>query len=83
MDHRVRGAGSGLDIENGVRNEKVADVILPIDRDALSGDRTDRHGNLHLIVVDRIDLIALIVRAVSYTHLDVYKRQAGVFRFFS
>lgn len=62
VNHGVRGAGSGLDIENGVRNEKVADMILPIDRDALSGDRTDRHGNLHLIVVDRVDLIALIVR---------------------
>ena len=53
----------------------AADREAPTDREAAAGGETEGAAGVSRGVADPPDALRAAVRAVSYTHLDVYKRQ--------
>lgn len=61
MKDRVRGAGSCLNVKNRIRCQKMTYMVRSGNRDAGAGCRRECRRDFHFIIMDRIDLITVIV----------------------
>ena len=78
ISHQLKTPLAALNIYNGIMQEETKDMETLREFTALSEQELDRIETLvqNLLKITKLDAGTIVIeKAVSYTHLDVYKRQ--------